>query len=263
MKRATLTMSLLVLCAFWIAGAPALLTQAPAENNVVPRLKNGRPDFQGMWNAAPGTRGGDNIKLFSGIEYLPAAKPIQTHFAGRLGNDNLYFWCATGSVPTQLIYIPFPFMIFQDGSNFVLLHEYAHDVRVIPTDGSPHPDPSKYSGMNGDSRGRWEGDTLVVDTTNFSKGLRRMNMHGDFLDENSHIVERFTLIAPGQLRYELTVEDSTVLAKPWKATDVLLGAPKEDWIFDTSCREGEQDLSHLKESGIYEPANNGAGGKRK
>jgi len=124
------------------------------------RLKNGQPDLQGMWLGAPGTRGGNNLKLFEGIDYLPAAKPIQADFEGRLGNDNLYFWCATGSIPTQMIYIPFPFMTFQDGTNFVIFHEYAHDVRVIPTDGSPHPDPKKYSGMNGDSRGHWEGDTL-------------------------------------------------------------------------------------------------------
>src|SRR5206468_4015907 len=100
-----------------------------------------------------------------------------------------------------------------------IFHEYAHDVRVIPTDRSPHADPKKYSGMNGDSRGHWEGDTLVVDTMNFSKGRRRMNMHGDFLDENSHIVERFTLIGPDRLRYDLRVDDPTVLAKTWTAPD--------------------------------------------
>ena len=244
-------------------GKVAYNDDAPSATFVMPRLKNGQPDLQGMWLGAPGTRGGNNHKLFDGIEYLPAAKPIQADFEGRLGNDNLYFWCATGSIPSQMIYIPFPFMLFQDGSNFVIFHEYAHDVRVIPTDRSPHADPKKYSGMNGDSRGHWEGDTLVVDTMNFSKGRRRMNMHGDFLDENSHIVERFTLIGPDRLRYDLRVDDPTVLAKTWTATDVLQRRPKDDWIMDTSCREGEKDISHLKESPDYKPASNPPGGERK
>ena len=140
-------------------GKVAYNDDAPSANFVMPRLRNGQPDLQGMWIGAPGTRGGNNLKLFEGIEYLPAAKPIQADFEGRLGNDNLYFWCATGSIPSQMIYIPFPFMLFQDGTNFVIFHEYAHDVRVIPTDGSSHPDPKKYSGMNGDSRAHWEGDS--------------------------------------------------------------------------------------------------------
>jgi hypothetical protein len=70
-------------------------------------------------------------------------------------------------------------------------------------------------------------------------------MEGDFLDENSHIIERFTLIAPDRLRYEVTVEDPTVLAKPWKVTDVLGRRPSGDWILDTACREGVRDAEHL------------------
>jgi hypothetical protein len=97
--------------------------------------------------------------------------------------------------------------------------------------------------MNGDSRAHWEGDTLVVDTTNFSKGIRQVNMAGDFLDENSHIVERFTLVGPDRLRYDVRVENPGLLAKPWTLSDVLQRRPDTDWILDTACREGDQDAA--------------------
>jgi hypothetical protein len=235
------TVRFVSVCAVLLVGALVLSAQSPPENFTMPRLKNGRPDLQGLWGGL--RRGGNNYQFFESMEYLPSALPIKRELFRLQGNDNLYYWCATASIPTQLVYIPFPFLIFQDNSNVVLLHEYAHDVRIIPTDGSPHPDPREYSGLNGDSRGRWEGDTLVVDTTNFSKGVRRINQAGDFLDENSHIIERFTLIAPDRLQYEVTVDDPTVLARPWKVTDVLVRRPKGDWILDTACREGIQDAA--------------------
>ena len=245
----------IIVCVAWLTGSTgtgaSLLAQAPATGFVPPRLKNGQPNFQGVWSGAPGSRGGDNTELFDGMEYLPAALETKRAVGARLGNDSLFFWCATASVPAAMLYPPFPFMIVQNNSYFLILHEYAHDVQIIPVDGSPHPDPKKYSGVGGDSRGHWEGDTLVVDVGNFSRGVRRMNMHGDFLDGNAHVVERYTLTDSETLRYEVTVEDPTVLAKPWKVSDNILRQPKDDWIFDTSCREGEQDLSHLTESPSY------------
>jgi len=246
-------MCVLVLCSLWISGPSVALAQS--EDFEIPRVENGRPDFQGLWAGVPGTRGSDNSHPFFGerMDYLPEALAIKEQLAGRLGNDRTYFFCAGAAVPAQILNIPYPFLIFQDDSNVVLFHEYAHDVRVIPTDGSPHPDREAYTGLSGDSRGRWEGDTLVVDVTNFLEGNNRLTRVGDFLSGNARIVERWTLVAPDRLRYEITAEDPTVLASPWTVSDDLVRQPEGDWIFDTSCREGEQDLEHVLRSPDYVP----------
>lgn len=243
-------------CLAFLANAGGLLLAQDHAAFVPPRLKDGHPNLQGLWGrigafAPPppgvgverpsGSAGIDSI--FASLEYLPAALPKKRELAAKRGNDLLFFWCATASVPTAMLYIPFPLMIVQDGSNVVFLHESAHDVRIVPVDGSPHP--KHYSALSGDSRGRWEGDTLVVDVTNFSKGDRRMSMLGDFLDGNSHVIERYRLSDANTISYEATLEDPTVLAKPATVHTVLLRQGKDDRMLDTACREGERDSRFL------------------
>ena len=84
-----------------------------------------------------------------------------------------------------------------------------HDARIIPLDGRPHSGPAIRNWL-GDSRGHWEGDTLVVDTTNFS---RRSNFRG--AHENLHMVERFTRTSPDRLEYTFTVSDDMTWVRPW------------------------------------------------
>ena len=101
---------------------------------------------------------------------------------------------------------------FQQGPGYVaILQEEIHDARVIPLDGRPHLGPNIRQLM-GDSRGRWEGNTLVVDTTNFTD---RTNFRGS--SENLHVVERFKRVDEDTILYEFTVEDSTTWTRPWKA----------------------------------------------
>ena len=107
---------------------------------------------------------------------------------------------------------PFPFFIIQDEKYVTILFETEHDVRIIPTDGSPHP--RNYKAWNGDSRGHWEGDTFVVDVANFN-GKTWLDMEANFVDENEHVVERYTLTDPDTIAYEATVDDPTVFTKPW------------------------------------------------
>ena len=85
----------------------------------------------------------------------------------------------------------YPVQIIQDEKSVALLHEAMHDVRIIPTDNSAHP--RNYWAWDGDSRGRWEGDTLVVDVSNFN-GRTWLDMAANFVDENEHVVERFSLV---------------------------------------------------------------------
>ena len=82
-----------------------------------------------------------------------------------------------------------------------------HDVRIIPTDNSPHP--KNYWAWDGDSRGRWEGDTLVVDVSNFN-GRTWLDMAGNFVDQNEHVLERFTLLDADTIQYQATITDPTL-----------------------------------------------------
>jgi len=112
--------------------------------------------------------------------------------------------------------------------------EMVHDVRHIPFDGGPHL-PATMRQWFGDSRGHWEGDTLVVDTTNFT-GLT--NFHG--ADENLHVVERFTLTDPGTLLYRFTIDDPTAFTKPWSGEIPMQRAPGP--LFEYACHEGNEGM---------------------
>ena len=124
--------------------------------------------------------------------------------------------------------------------------EYGHGggaVRIIPTDGSPHLPPQIHQRL-GDSRGRWEGNTLVVDTTNFSPGAEIQTIGQWTLGERGskghlHLVERFTRVDANTLEREITIDDPTTWTRPWT---VLLELGKNDEranrIYESSCHEG-------------------------
>jgi hypothetical protein len=112
--------------------------------------------------------------------------------------------------------------------------ERIHDVRVIPTDGRPHLAPTIRL-WHGDSRGRWEGETLVVDTINFSS---KSNFRGS--SDNLHLIERFTRTAPTTLEYEITIEDPTTWVRPW--TLMIPLRQTEETIYEYACHEGNEAL---------------------
>ncbi len=126
---------------------------------------------------------------------------------------------------------------FQQGPGYVaILQEEIHDARIIPLDGRPHLGPNIRQLM-GDSRGRWEGNTLVVDTTNFTD---KTNFRGS--GENLHVVERFTRVDEDTILYEFTVEDPATWTRPWKAelSMVKIKGP----IFEFACHEGNYGLAN-------------------
>jgi len=134
--------------------------------------------------------------------------------------------------------------IVQTPDHVMIMNEMAHDARIIPLDGRPRL-PSSIRPFNGDSRGRWEGDTLVVDTTNFSP---KNNFRG--ARENLHIVERFTRVAPDVLNYEVTVDDPTTWTKPW--TLMIPLKQKNEPIFEYACHEGNEAIPNMLRGHRYE-----------
>jgi hypothetical protein len=127
--------------------------------------------------------------------------------------------------------------IVQTPSSVVILQEMIHDARVIPTDGRPHL-PRVMRRWMGDSVGTWEGDTLVVDTTNFTD---RTNYRGS--TDALHVIERFTMVDRDTIRYRFTVDDPATWTRPWTAEIAMRRFP--DRIFEYACHEGNHDLTFL------------------
>ena len=129
------------------------------------------------------------------------------------------------------------YQIFQTPGFVVLLTEMIHQVRVIPLDGRPHID-SKIRLWNGDSRGHWDGDTLVVETTNFSD---KTSFRGS--GANLHLVERFTRIGPARVTWEFTVEDATTWTRPW--TGGIPFRRVAGPLYEYACHEGNYAMTNM------------------
>jgi hypothetical protein len=135
--------------------------------------------------------------------------------------------------------------IVQTSDHVVLVTEMVHDARIIPVNGRP-PLPSQFRNWRGDSRGRWEGDTLIVETKNFRKegtgtlSLRGLGVSGD---ENLHLTERFRRLDANTLVYEYTIDDPTVWTRPWT---VSMTMEKSDQpMYEYACHEGNYGMSGI------------------
>jgi hypothetical protein len=130
--------------------------------------------------------------------------------------------------------------IIQPPGYVVILSEMIHDARIIPVDGRPHVS-SKIGQWLGDSRGRWEGNTLVVETTNFAERspVRRINIQTGHL----RMTERFTAVDPNTLKYEVRIEDPTVYTAPWTIA-FPYKRDNEYQIFEYACHEGNYAVPH-------------------
>jgi hypothetical protein len=198
-------------------------TLAPLSS--VPRTKDGKPDLSGVWQAVntaawdiqdhgarAGIPAGAGVVEGNEIPYLPAmlAKKKE-HFEKRDTLDP-ETKCYLPGVP-RATYMPYPFQIVQ-GQRFIAIgYEYAHAARRVAMDGSKHPEALSF--WMGDSRGRWDGDTLVVDVSNF-EGRTWFDRAGNFHSDKLHVIERYTPVTPNHLHYEVTIEDSEVFSRPWK-----------------------------------------------
>jgi hypothetical protein len=137
------------------------------------------------------------------------------------------------------------YQILQTAGEVVILYEWNHMTRVIPLDGRPHLDPRIRLSM-GDSRGHWEGNTLIVDVTNFDDETWVVghggSTQGVFHSTDLHVVERFTPVGKNVIHYEATVEDPKVFTRPWTlAYDAFFRGAKTHELFEYACHEGNRD----------------------
>jgi hypothetical protein len=137
--------------------------------------------------------------------------------------------CITYGLPQLLAGYQSYYRIVQSRDAVVIATEMIHDARVVPLDGSPHL-PSKIRQWLGDPRGHWEGDTLVIDSTNFkARSFRDASEH-------LHLVERLTRVGPDTLEYEVTIDDPDTWIRPW--TLMIPLRRSSDEVFEYACHEG-------------------------
>jgi len=156
---------------------------------------------------------------------------------------NLYERCISRGMPGAMMpgFYNHNYQILQTPGYVVILVEMIHDVRIIPLDGRPHANQEIRQWL-GDSRGRWDGDTLVVETTNFTNvSGRALTVFGG--SETTHLVERFTRVDEGTIDYQFTLTDPTEYAQPWTAAIPMTNL--EGVLFEYACHEGNYGLENI------------------
>jgi hypothetical protein len=230
------------------------------------RLADGQPDVQGVWAAQAGgsvslsnpiSGGADLQRRISGKDIRMPSRlidppdglvPYQPWALARQKQQEAIYdrptkpehidtqhRCLLAGIPRLYTNVPTFRIIQQPGVVIFIFDEY-HAYRVIPLDGRPHI-ASNVKLWMGDARGRWEGNTLVVDTTNM-KGTR-LSFSGDFFSDNVHLVERISFVDAETMNYEATVTDPTVFTRPWTMRVVEKRRPDEE-PWESACWEGNK-----------------------
>ena len=258
----------------WAAGQapapaprPAAAPQArpAAVANQMPRTPEGKPDFSGLWQALNtaawdiqdhnsalagylGVPPGKGVVEGNAIPYKPdALEQKKKNFAQRDTEDPAFAKCLLPGVP-RATYMPYPFEIIQNPKMVGIRYAFARAVRTIDLAGRSREWLEGWPDFwMGDSRGKWEGDTLVVDVRKLDE--RSWFDHaGNFHSENLHVVERYSPIDRDHLQYEATIEDPGVFTRPWKISMPLYRIiDRNAEILEWDCRF-DQDSEKYKEA---------------
>jgi hypothetical protein len=224
------------------------------------RLADGQPDVQGIWGASlagsvsltnPISQAQDfekqNVRLPSRIIDPPDGQvPYQPWAAARRNQQAIDYAqptkpehidtqhrCLLSGVPRLYTVAP-TYKIVQTPGQIVFIWSEYHAYRVIPLDSRPHV-ASNVKLWMGDARGRWEGNTLVVDTTSIIGA--RLTYTGDFFSDNAHVAERFRFPDGDRMTYEATITDPTVFTRPWTMRAEQRRRPDEE-VWESACYEG-------------------------
>jgi hypothetical protein len=219
--------ALLLVC---VASAAAQTAPAATPGRPLPRTTDGKPDLSGVWQAmttahidiephaaARDMPAGLGVVESGELPYQPAALARRDENRRNRATRDTEARCFLPGVP-RIMYMPFPFQIVQTPRLVMLLFEYANATRNVYMD-TPHlKGPIEW--WMGDSRGRWEGDTLVVNVTHFNDQTW-FDRAGNFHSEAMQVAERYTMITPDHIRYTATITDSKIFLRPWTMSLVL------------------------------------------
>jgi hypothetical protein len=240
------------------AQPPSAGAGANAAAKPVPRA-NGKPDLSGIWVATGALLLFEGEKAFADAQaadkaagrsppppepppYKPDADAKRQYYLARRGIDDPMGRCLLTGVP-RIQYRPLPFEIVQLPNRTIILYEIHHAFRIIPTDGTPHPTDLEPAYL-GDSVGRWEGDTFVVDVTGFNTNTW-LSTVGTIHSDQLRVTERYTRDSFDTIRYEVTMEDPVVFTKPWRMYEVFRLRPNER-IREYECIENNEDIARFE-----------------
>jgi hypothetical protein len=241
-------------------GEAAPAPKAPAKSTPTPihRTADGKPDFSGMYQHGAGGAnygleqhektalipGGAGVIVDPPDGKLPmqdwARVEVESRGRPERGYDDPTAHCFPSGIPREY-YVPQPMQILQPAGYVVFLFERM-TWRAVPLDGRPHA-PDSVRLWEGDPVGHWEGDTLVIDTTNFN-GKTWLNQNGEMVSYAEHVVERLTPVDGDTITYEATVTDPVVYTRPWTIRYPLRRRGQE--LLEVACHEDDLDLKHLK-----------------
>ncbi len=238
------------------------------------RTPSGRPDFQGYWRS----RLTQSFSVEGVAENHPFVKDINERWdvgaseiiepadrkipylpaAARIGREGINFreyvdpraTCSTGGVPRLALQDPSQILQPPTDDHVLWLHEDHHQFRVIAMDQRPLPGRNVTT-WNGVSRGRWQGNTLVIETANFN-GYTWIDDSGNFYTNTARATERLTMVDADTIHYEATIEDPTVYTRSWTVAWALVRdtTPGGYELFEEACREGDRDLPLIREQGF-------------
>jgi hypothetical protein len=221
-----------------------------AQTYSAPRTIDGQPDLQGVWQVQNTANwdlldhtGGYKIPAGLGVveggqlPYLPAAAAQKKkNYESRLTADPVEK-CYLAGFP-RTIYLPYPFQILQTRDAVIILSEYVHTWRWIPT--VPFPRYEGYESWIGDARGHYEGNTLVVETVGFND-MTWFDYVGDYHSDALKLTERFTRTAADTITYEVTVEDPKVFSRPWKMRMPIYLQKDRTRVLEDECYLNKED----------------------
>jgi hypothetical protein len=254
---------LIAIATAFVAAAVVPQAQAPGPapaSKPVPRAANGRPDLSGIWIANGALRlmaGDEEVKRIQQADaaagrkplpapepppYKPEAEARRQEYLARRGIDDPMARCLLTGVP-RISFRPLPFQIVQLPDQVIILYEIHHAFRIIPTDGRPHPDDLEPSYL-GESVGKWEGDTLVVDVVGFNDKTWLAGV-GSIHSEKLRVTERYTRDSYDTIRYDVAMEDPEVFTKPWTMHEIFRLRPGER-IREYECIEDNEDLQRIE-----------------
>ena len=212
-----------------------------------PRTPDRKPDLNGIWqvlgtahwnleahSATEGVPAGFSVVEGGAIPYQPAALAKRNeNFQNRMTADPIRK-CYMPGVP-RATYMPFPFEITQTAKHIGIAYEFAHATRTIFLDGTPHMDDLDF--WMGDGRGKWEGDTLVIDTVSLGDQTW-FDQAGNFHSDALKVVERFIPIDATHINYEVTFDDAKTFTRPWKMNMTIYRRVEKNLeLLDYECAE--------------------------
>jgi len=232
----------------------------------IPRAADGKPDLSGVWITGAlalligdkearaileaDRAAGRTLPPPEPAPYTAEAEARRQYYLSRRGVDDPMARCFISGVP-RITTRPLPFQIIQMKDQVILLYEAHHAFRIVPTDGRTHPDDIEPSFL-GDSVGRWDGDTLVVDVIGFNEKTWLAGV-GTIHSDKLHVTERYTRDTADTIRYDVTMEDPVVFTRPWHEHEIFRLRPNER-LREYECIENNEDLQRFEKLLQIDPA---------